>query len=156
MNEMLSTLNRVLYEDIQQMGDSYHFTVSLIKSLGDGDYVAAGAHEDIIVHRAATGECERIELTGIWVGFIPEVSGMFEEVTFHLDPGDTMVLYTDGFIEAEAEDGTMWESRRFLESIKRHAHLPADAMRQAIVNDVEDFMDEQQDDMTMMLIRRTV
>lgn len=155
MNEMLSTLNRVLYEDIQQMGDSYHFTVSLIKSLGDGNYVAAGAHEDIVVHRVATGECERIQLTGIWVGFIPEVSGMFEEVNFRLEPGDTMVLYTDGFIEAEAEDGTMWESRRFLESIKRHAHLPADAMRQAIVDDVEEFMDEQQDDMTMMIIRRS-
>ena len=154
MNELLCVLNRVLYDDIQQMGDAYHFTVSLIKSLGNGDFVAAGAHEDIIVYRAASGECERIELTGIWVGFIPEVDGMFEEVELHLEPGDTMVLYTDGILEATAEDGTMWESRRFIESIKRHAHLSAHDMRVAIVEDVEDFMDVRDDDMTMMIIRR--
>lgn len=154
MNRMLATLNRVMYDDIQQMGHNYHFTVSLIKSLGDGDYVAAGAHEDIIVHRARTGQCERVQLTGMWIGFVEEVSGMFEEVPLHLEPGDIMVLYTDGFIEAESDDGTMWESRRFMESISRHAHLPADQMRQAIVADVQAFMDEQYDDMTMMIVKR--
>lgn len=154
MNEMLSALNRVLYEDIQRLGDSFHFTVSLVKGLGDGRYVAVGAHEDIIIYRAATGECERIPLTGIWVGFIPEVDGMYEEAQIQLEPGDIMVLYTDGFIEATAEDGSMWETRRFIESIKRHAALPADEMRAAIVEDVREFMDEQHDDMTMMIIRR--
>ncbi|MCA9689586.1 MAG: SpoIIE family protein phosphatase [Myxococcales bacterium] len=154
MDEILSKLNSILYDDILRLGESYHLTFGLLKSLGDGDYIAAGAHEDVIIHRAATGECETIPFDGCWFGLVPDIAGSSIELRFHLDPGDTVVLYTDGIIEAEAPDGSMWEVSRFIASIQRHAHLPPDEMKSAILQDVMNFMGTQLDDITMMILRR--
>ncbi len=155
MEAILTQLNRVLYEDIQLLGESHHLTFGLLKGVGDGDYEVAGAHEDILIHRAATGRCERVPLPGIFFGFVPDISGIFESRVIHLDPGDTMVLYTDGVIEAENSRGDMWEVEAFIESITRHAHLAPDAMKAAILSDLKRFMDKQLDDITMMIIRRS-
>lgn len=154
MDKIISILNRVLYEDIEQLGESYHLTLALLKSTGNGDYVVAGAHEDVLIHRAATGECERIELSGVWPGLMPDISGITKEIPLHLEPGDTMVLYTDGIIEAMASDGTMWDSERLIDSIKQHIQLPPNEMKEAILADVHEFMDKQYDDISLMIIRR--
>ena len=154
MEAILAQLNRVLYEDIQLLGESHHLTFGLLKGVGDGDYEVAGAHEDIVIHRVATGACERVPLPGIFFGFIPDISGIFETQRIHLEPGDTMVLYTDGVIEAVDTRGQMWEIDAFMTSIQRHAPLEPDAMKAAILEDLERFMDRQLDDITMMIIRR--
>ena len=155
MDEILSKLNTILYDDILRLGESHHLTLGLLKSLGDGDYIAAGAHEDIIIHRAATGECETISLDGVYFGLLPDISGTAVDRRFHLDPGDTVILYTDGIVEAESHDGSMWEIDNFIDSIQRHAHLPPDAMKSAVLADVMAFMGAQLDDITMMILRRS-
>ncbi|MEM9488095.1 MAG: SpoIIE family protein phosphatase, partial [Myxococcota bacterium] len=154
MDSILTILNRVLHEDIEHLGSRYHVTFALLKSLGNGDYVAAGSHEDVIIYRVATGECEMVELAGIWLGMMPDIAGICEEVHMHLDPGDTMVLYTDGIIEASDTDGEEWGADRLLDSVKRHAHLVPERMKEAIMAEVIQYMDIQHDDITMMIVRR--
>ncbi len=155
MDEILNKLNRILYDDILLLGESHHLTFGLIKSLGDGDYLAAGAHEDVIIHRAATGECEMVALEGCWFGLVKDISGQSVDCSFHLEPGDTVILYTDGVVEAESAEGTLWEVEGFLASIKRHAHMSPEDMKTAILADVTSFMGTQLDDITMMILRRT-
>lgn len=155
MEEILNKLNRILYDDILLLGESHHLTFGLIKSLGDGDYLAAGAHEDVIIHRAATGECEMVALEGCWFGLVKDISGQSVDCSFHLEPGDTVILYTDGVVEAESAEGTLWEVEGFLASIKRHAHMSPEDMKTAILADVTSFMGTQLDDITMMILRRT-
>lgn len=154
MDEILNKLNRILYDDILLLGASHHLTFGLIKSLGDGDYLAAGAHEDVIIHRAATGECETLALQGCWFGLVKDISGQSVDCSFHLDPGDTVILYTDGVVEAENPEGALWEVEGFIASIKRHAHLSPEEMKTAILADVTAFMGKQLDDITMMILRR--
>jgi len=155
MDEILNKLNRILYDDILLLGESHHLTFGLIKSLGNGDYLAAGAHEDVIIHRAATGECETVALEGCWFGLVKDISGQSVDCSFHLDPGDTVILYTDGVVEAESAEGALWEIEGFLASIRRHAHLSPEDMKTAILADVTGFMGTQLDDITMMILRRT-
>ena len=154
MDEILAKLNKILYDDILLLGESHHLTLGLIKSLGDGDYLAAGAHEAVLIHRVATGTCETIELDGCWFGLVRDIAGQTAECRFHLDPGDTVILYTDGVIEAEDKNGVLWESERFLASIQAHAHLAPEAMKTAILADVTAFMGRQLDDITMVILRR--
>jgi serine phosphatase RsbU (regulator of sigma subunit) len=155
MEEILNKLNRILYDDILLLGESHHLTFGLIKSLGDGNYLAAGAHEDVIIHRVATGECEMVALEGCWFGLVKDISGQSVDCSFHLDPGDTVILYTDGVVEAESADGALWEVEGFIASIKRHAHMSPEEMKTAILADVTSFMGTQLDDITMMILRRT-
>ncbi|MCG8422019.1 MAG: ABC transporter substrate-binding protein [Proteobacteria bacterium] len=154
MDSILTSLNRVLCEDIDHLGEHYHVTFAVLKSLGNGDYLAAGAHEDAVVYRQATGQCELIPMPGVWLGLMPDIAGMSEETHFHLDPGDTLVLYTDGVIEATAADGSMWGSEALVASIQRHADLSPNAMKEAILQEVRAFMDQQFDDITILIIRR--
>jgi len=154
LETILMRLNQVLYEDIQvRMGESYHLTFALIKSLGQGDFTVAGAHEDIIIYRGQTRTCESIPLQGVWFGLLPDISGTITEQRVHLDPGDVMVLYTDGLLEAEALDGTLWESEGFKRAIERSVHLSPEAMKESILTEVRQFMHKQLDDITLMIIR---
>ncbi len=154
ITEMLSRLNRALYDDLQRLGESYHLTFCLLKSNGKGDYIVAGAHEDIVIYRAATQTCERVLVEGIWLGLMPDVTGLMNEIEIHLDPNDTMVLYTDGIVEAQANDGSQWGIERLMDAVQMHAHLSPAEMKDAILRDVRAFMDAQLDDITMMIVRR--
>jgi sigma-B regulation protein RsbU (phosphoserine phosphatase) len=96
-----------------------------------------------------------VALEGCWFGLVKDISGQSVDCSFHLDPGDTVILYTDGVVEAESAEGTLWEVEGFLASIKRHAHMSPEDMKTAILADVTEFMGTQLDDITMMILRRT-
>ncbi|MEM9253738.1 MAG: PP2C family protein-serine/threonine phosphatase, partial [Planctomycetota bacterium] len=75
-----------------------------------------------------------------------------------LEPGDTLVLLTDGFFEWQNPDGEQWGIDRLVESAARHRDADPNAMIAAILADAETFVDgaAQDDDLTMVVIRRSV
>ena len=56
-----------------------------------------------------------------------------------LDPGDTVLLYTDGLFEAEGTDDTRYGQERLLASIQRHAALPTAKLLDKLIADIEQF-----------------
>lgn len=69
--QVLCRVNRLLQSNIRnRLGASEHATLNLLRLDADGGVVMAGAHEDVIVHRRATGACELIRTDGVWVGLI--------------------------------------------------------------------------------------
>src|SRR5688572_30438301 len=91
-------LNEVLSDNIRErMGHEEHATLSLIRYERSGRLTFAGAHEDLLVYKAQGGRCERIATPGIWVGIGADVPpDATEEREYQLEPGDVLVLYTDG------------------------------------------------------------
>jgi sigma-B regulation protein RsbU (phosphoserine phosphatase) len=70
--------------------------------------------------------------------------GVFVDSTYNLteaplDPGDTVLLYTDGLFEAEGTDKTRYGQERLLASIQRHAALPTAALLDNILDDIKKF-----------------
>jgi sigma-B regulation protein RsbU (phosphoserine phosphatase) len=80
------------------LGVSRH--AALLHYREDGLVRMAGAHEDIIIHRAAEGRVERLRTSGIWIGINDDISTETCDQSFELTPGDVLVLHTDGLIEA--------------------------------------------------------
>ena len=68
----------------------------------DGSIRFSGMHQDIFIYRAATGAIETIEPSGCFLGIQDEIDGMLDVRTFKLEPGDAMLLYTDGITEARS------------------------------------------------------
>ncbi len=68
---------------------------------GDLRYVNGGHNPPLLVR--ATGEVLRLAPTGPMVGLLPGVS--FSEGRAHLNPGDVLVIFTDGIVEAENAAG---------------------------------------------------
>lgn len=71
-----------------------------------------------------------------------------------LSPGDTFVLYTDGITESFNGAGEDYGEHRPLRAIRRHRRMPARDAISAIVEDVNRFSrQEQQDDITLIVAK---
>lgn len=71
-----------------------------------------------------------------------------------LEPGDALVLYTDGLIDHADGEGRAFGLRRLRDSILRAAHLPAGEMRDRIVRDLDAHSgDVRHDDVTLVVAR---
>ncbi len=95
--QCLSILNDKLVKDRDFSG-----FVTLFHGVVDAQEMVltycTGGHEPPLVLRKGTGECVRLEPTGRFVGYIP--GGKFEEETVKLEPGDRILMFTDGLTEA--------------------------------------------------------
>jgi sigma-B regulation protein RsbU (phosphoserine phosphatase) len=80
------------------------------------------------------------------------LAGMtFGKETARIDPGDTVVLYTDGIIEAMNDKSELYGYERFEALIRKNPADP-DALKAAIIADVNRFtgLSPQHDDMTLV------
>ncbi len=112
----------------------------------------------------ADGGVEHLESGGLLLGMLPEIG--YRQQTAILDPGDVLLLYTDGITEAmgpaaDIEDDdidpeAMFGDERLLEVARANAHRPAVEQREAILRAVNDFTAgvPQSDDITLVILRR--
>jgi len=73
------------------------------------------------IYRQATRSIEKPvpESIASWaIGWVP--GNRYESVTVELDPGDTMMLYTDGILDAESADGRRFTEQGVLKAMKLH------------------------------------
>jgi serine phosphatase RsbU (regulator of sigma subunit)/catechol 2,3-dioxygenase-like lactoylglutathione lyase family enzyme len=71
-----------------------------------------------------------------------------------LNPGDTLVLYTDGVTEAFDLDGEQFGEERLVDSLRRHRDQRPQALLDSMLDDVKRFSpEEQHDDITLMVAR---
>ncbi|MEA2508846.1 MAG: phosphoserine phosphatase RsbU/P [Actinomycetota bacterium] len=68
-------------------------------------------------------------------------------------PGDRLVFFTDGFIEAKSPEGEIFGERRFGEAILKSGMLPLASMGTLLVGEVERFAaGKLDDDLTMLVV----
>jgi HAMP domain-containing protein len=153
--EVLQIVNDVLHDLVRvRLGLRDHMTLTLLRYRGDGTIQFAGAHQEIIV-RAADGKTRTIETTGPWLAILPDISEHLVEGHFQLAAGETMVLFTDGVVEAALAGGDMFGLDRLLEAVTA---LPCDATaratRDAVFARVHAAAPTLDDDATVLAIRR--
>ena len=86
--DLLLALNTMLVENVRErLGQHEHATLTLIRYRRDGSLTFAGAHEEMLVRRAATGRCERIETPGAWVGAKRDITAGTVDSTARLPAG---------------------------------------------------------------------
>jgi serine phosphatase RsbU (regulator of sigma subunit)/biotin operon repressor len=98
------------------------------------------------------GSMERLRSTCTVVGLFSDWKCETTETC--LLPGDTLALYTDGVTEACNDQGEEFGEERLAEALHCHRHLSADGLLTAIVDEVQRFSpQEQQDDITLIVAR---
>jgi serine phosphatase RsbU (regulator of sigma subunit) len=152
--DLVCLLNRLLYENIRgRLNQDDHVTLCLMHYGADGSVVFAGAHEEILLWRTGGTGCERISTRGAWLGAIPDIAAVTDDQSVQLGPGDLMVLYTDGVIEARNRKGEQFGLERLESVIERHRTLPAETIRLKIMRRLRLWTAEQQDDVTLIVVR---
>src|SRR5262249_10506455 len=113
----------------------------------------AGAHEDMLVYRSASATVEVIATSGTWVGATADISDGLEDGEFRLEPGDVLLLYTDGAIEAQNSAGEQFGLSRLSDVLLQNAGLTPGSLVKVLLGAISDFMDEQHDDVSLVVLR---
>ncbi len=153
--ELLLALNAMLVDNVRmRLGQREHATLTLLRYRQDGRLTFAGAHEEILVLRAATGRCERLPTPGAWVGAKHDIEAGTVESHLQLQAGDLLVLYTDGLIEAMGRDGhERFGTDRLAALIEAHGASAPVAVRDALMAALDAFAEKLDDDVTLLVAR---
>jgi len=159
--QFLDVLNRTLYHNVQRMGIDKSLTLALLdyhpRLDGGGHLWASGQHEELIVVRRG-GEIECIDTLdlGFPVALDDDIADFIGRHQVELEPGDGVVLYTDGITEAENAANEQYGLERLCAIIHQHWAEPADAIKTAVIDDVRRFIGEQTvfDDITLLVLKQ--
>ena len=114
-------------------------------------YVNAGHNPPIL--RRANGGMERLESGGIPIGILE--SPAYASGTVTLQPGDYVVMFSDGVVEAENARSEEYGEDRLTYNIHMGAAQSPALLLQRIMGDVDNFVGTapQHDDVTCMLLK---
>ncbi len=117
-------------------------------------YANAGHNPPILLRSDDEAEITLLERTGLPLGIEEETA--WERATVQLDPGDVLVLYTDGIPEAQNGAGEFFRRQALEAVIKDNIGESAEGLQGAILDALYDFLGEvpPQDDITLMVIKR--
>ena len=150
-------LNRILKDDLPEGMFVTLFAARLDPGRRTLSYASAG-HQAFLLNRE--GESIRLESTGTPLGI--ESEGRYSTpLEMPLQPGDVVVLATDGIMEQLSPDlpsgqrGEFFGWQRTLDSIRRNRQLPASHILEQLCADVREFADgsPQKDDVTAVIIK---
>jgi serine phosphatase RsbU (regulator of sigma subunit) len=114
-------------------------------------YINAGHNNPIL--RRASGQIERLDVGGLPFGIMPDVK--YESATITLAPGDWLIIFTDGLVEAvNARDEEYGESRLLAVIEAGKSAEPADLLKR-LMFELDAFVGNtpQHDDVTCMLLK---
>lgn len=152
-SEVIAHVNRVIFENVHdRLGRDDYTTFLLLRYHGDGTVVVAGAHEDLVVLRAATGQVERYAPMGTWLG-LRAAPPAREDLRLRLEPGDVMLLLTDGVTEARDEAGRMLGIERVEQVLSERQGEPVEAICAGLMARVDAWAHERDDDVTLVVAR---
>ena len=109
-------------------------------------YAGAG-HPPAILVRRASGDVLELAENGFFLG--PFRNASYTNAHTPFVPGDRLLLYTDGIIEATFSDGEPFGPVRLREFAAAHGNSEAAAFANALMNTVS--IHEQEDDLTIVV-----
>jgi phosphoserine phosphatase RsbU/P len=114
-------------------------------------YVNAGHNAPILRH--ANGALETLQVGGLPLGI--DANAQFDTAELQLKPGDTLILFTDGVVEAFNESGEEFGNLRWEDGIRNLPDWDAQQSLQYLMKRVDEFVGatRQSDDITCLVFR---
>lgn len=151
---LLNIANEWLYNDFSEVNmfatvfiGQYDYENHLLYYANDG-------HAPVI-YRPAAGSAVLLPADAPPLGVLP--TSLAERQTIAFQPGDLLVIASDGFSEAERSNEEMFGYERLLQLVDQLAALPAIHLMQDMFTVVQNFSGDrpQSDDQTLLILRRT-
>lgn len=111
-------------------------------------------HEPALVLRRDGASVEVVESHGIVLGV--DADAAYRELVVPIEPGDTIVFYTDGLTEATNQRGELYTIDRLCDDIVASRDAGAQALADSVFDTVHAFAEgELRDDSTILVLRLT-
>jgi sigma-B regulation protein RsbU (phosphoserine phosphatase) len=112
-------------------------------------YSSAG-HPPLLLWRSSHRQMHEFQEGGLLLGFMPHADYPVAELA--LQPGDRLLLYTDGILEAVNPAGDFFGPDRLRDFIATHTHLPAVPFADALLARLAAWSARRQDDDLTLLV----
>jgi hypothetical protein len=152
LEELVANMNRYACSNSQ---GGLRFTTAFLAEYDAArrvfHYINAGHNNPIL--RRANGSIERLDVGGLPLGIQPEAK--YESATVTLAPGDWLIIFTDGLVEAVNARDEEFDEPRLLSALEAGlATAPKELLDQLMANlDLFVGSTPQHDDVTCLLIK---
>jgi phosphoserine phosphatase RsbU/P len=142
---LLTGMNRALFGNTQGQYVTAAYA-SLDARRGELRYAAAG-HPAMLLLRA--GEVREVAENGLLLAAVDGIE--YSERALPILPGDRIVLYTDGIVEARNQDGKLFGDDALISAIRTSASMAPREAAQEVVRSVQAWARAQEDDLTILV-----
>jgi serine phosphatase RsbU (regulator of sigma subunit) len=150
--KVLASVNQIIHQNIQKLGEDKYMTITLLQVITDGSIYFSGLHQDIMIYRMDRDQVELTGTRGMWLGVMSEIKDSLYVDQLILNPGDTMLLYTDGITEATNQKNEMYSEERLANLLKEHGQQSVEVIKNFILNSLNAYSCN--DDVTFMIIQK--
>lgn len=149
----ITQANRLLCKDASQGMFVTLFYAQLEPESSHISYVNAG-HNPPLVLDSVGGTFSELGRTGLFLGW--DETATYETGTAFLEPGDVLLLYTDGVTEATDPHGETFGEARLKHCLLKHQRASPEEILQRLQDDLRAFIGgaEPFDDITLMIVKR--
>ena len=142
---------------MNEVRDGFRYTTLFAASVnpenGDLRFVNGGHNPPLLVRR--DGTFQRLDSTGPMVGLLPGAT--FEQGHDRMQPGDVLLAFTDGLVEAESLEGAELGDAALAQVVSDHPAASADDLLEALLVRAFQHMEGNgfRDDVTLLVVKRS-
>ncbi len=151
LTSVISSINKLL---VQRSASNKFITLfcAVLDAAGNFSYINAGHNPPILLR--TDGTIETLTTRSVVLGAFD--FAQYQPLQTRLDPGDVVIMYTDGVTEAVNAANEMYGEERLTQLVRRHTGLPAEEIKSMILEDVITFTSglPQGDDITLIVLKK--
>ncbi len=153
--EVLQEVNNLLFSENPE--SMFITAIYAILSTHSGELIYANAGHNLpLIHRMASGEVEQLPKGGTALGVLPDIELINHPVT--IQPGDTLVMFTDGACDTLSPNGEEFGEPRLRELLRANCCDSAGNLLESLDLALDEFRLDMPrvDDVTFIAIRRSL
>ena len=113
---ILQHLNRVMYADLENSNRFVTLFYSEYDPLTRTLFYSNAAHNPPLLWQAATRTIKRLDTLGMLIGL--DADTHYQDAQVQLQPGDTLIYYTDGFTDAASQNGERFDEENLTQAFQ--------------------------------------
>ena len=151
-SEIVSEINQYMYDNTPANRFVTLFYSELDQRSHQLTYINCGHNAPLLVR--ASGEVTPLDIGGFPIGITP--FGDYREGWVEIEPGDVLVVYSDGVTESLNEEGEEFGEARLIEIAQKHRGRTAAGLRDRIDEALAKFVGKANavDDLTLVIMKR--
>jgi serine phosphatase RsbU (regulator of sigma subunit) len=156
LETMLKNINQAFAEDLTPERFAT-FVAAVCEEGSDQVELLSAGHGPIFVYSSDNQSFRLIDAQGLPLGILPDLWDAVP-VKLILNPGDIVLLITDGFLEWENIAGEQFGNERFAAAVRQFSDREPEMIIAELYDSVLNFAQgtPQQDDLTAVLIKRSL
>ena len=153
LNQIVTDVNRQIAPDVEESGQFMTLFICEIDRRNETIRWVNAGHDPALLFDRSKGDFD--ELSGHALPLGVSEKAAYQEYQRKIQPGQIILIGTDGIWESQNDRGEMFGKKRFRDLIRTHAGEPAKDILQAVITNLDEFRHpfEKEDDVTLVVIK---